>query len=124
MRIELFAFDGCPNVRPTIALLKEAMRLEAVDAAIHIIDVDGSESAEHLRFLGSPSVRIDGEDVELAAMERTAFGMMCRTYDPDNGGAGTPSVDMIRTALRRAALTRRGSRPTNESLDEGAAGRR
>ncbi len=102
MRIELLTFDGCPNMRPTLDLVQEALRLEAVDAPIHVIGVDSPEAARHLRFLGSPSVRIDGDDVEPKAMQRTSYGIMCRTYDSSSSDAGVPPIEMIRAAIRRA----------------------
>jgi hypothetical protein len=102
MRIELLAFDGCPNVRETIDVLQQALRLEGIDAPIQLVDVDSSEAAQHLRFLGSPSVRIDGEDVEPMATERTTYGMMCRTYNSGTGNAGVPPIDILRAAVRAA----------------------
>ncbi len=101
MRVELLAFDGCPNVRSTLALLREALRLESVDAAIQVIDVDTAGAAQRLRFLGSPTVRIDGEDVEPEAMKRTAYAIMCRTYGSGDASAGMPSIDALRSAIRR-----------------------
>ena len=56
--------------------------------------------AVRIGFLGSPTVRIDGLDIEPSARQRTAFGMMCRTYE---GGGGVPSEDLIRNAITRAA---------------------
>jgi hypothetical protein len=49
--------------------------------------------------VGSPSVRIDGLDIEPSARQRTAFGMMCRTYE----SGGVPSEDLIRSAITTAA---------------------
>lgn len=106
MRIELLAFDGCPNVRETIDVLQQALRLEGVDAPIQLIDVDGSEAAQHLRFIGSPSVRVDGVDVEPMATQRTSYGMMCRTYNSGTGNSGVPPIDIIRAAIRRAVAQR------------------
>jgi hypothetical protein len=54
-------------------------------------------------FLGSPTVRINGLDIEPSARQRTAFGMMCRTYE---GSGSVPSEDLIRSAI--TAIVRTG----------------
>jgi hypothetical protein len=101
MRIEVLTFAGCPNAATTRDFVRQALNLEAVDAEIDYISVETAEFAQSQRFLGSPSVRVDGEDVELSANERTAFGLMCRTYGHGAEAAGSPSVAMIRSAIRR-----------------------
>jgi len=100
LRIEILAFEGCPNAVTTHELVREAVRLEAVDAAIDFVEVETPELAGHLRFLGSPSVRIDGEDVE-PMTENRAYGLMCRTYDHGTIADGTPPIAMVRAAIRR-----------------------
>jgi hypothetical protein len=44
-----------------------------------------------------------GLDIEPSALHRTAFGMMCRTYE---GRGGVPSEDLIRSAVTKAAMAR------------------
>ena len=57
--------------------------------------------ARRLRFLGSPSVRVDGEDVEPSANFRSAYGLMCRTYRVGSESSEKPAFGMIRAAIRR-----------------------
>lgn len=99
MRIELFAFEGCPNAAIARERIEAALRLERTHAAIHLVEVETPERAAETQFLGSPTVRIDGHDVEPGAHTRHEFGLMCRTYGESEGA---PSVDMIRRALRSA----------------------
>lgn len=72
-----------------------------MDATIEYIDVNAPEAAEQLRFLGSPSVRVDGEDVEPPANCRGEYGLMCRTYGFGSEAPGKPRMAMIRAAIRR-----------------------
>jgi hypothetical protein len=102
VRIEVLTFDGCPNAESTRELVREVARLEAVDARIEFVDVNTPDVARQLRFLGSPSVRIDGEDVEPYANSRTVHGLMCRTYRVGSESSGMPPIAMIRAAIRRA----------------------
>ncbi len=61
-----------------------------------------TETAHRLKFLGSPSIRVNGLDVEPEARSRTEFGMMCRTYAGKCCQHGLPSRELIRNALREA----------------------
>ena len=62
------------------------------------IQVDDKDTDE-LHFLGSPTIRIDGVDIEPSARQRADFGIMCRTYQ---GGGGVPSEDLIHSAIAEA----------------------
>lgn len=104
MRIEVLTFEDCPNATKTRELVHAAVRLEAANAHIAFVNVGSVEAALHLQFLGSPSVRINGEDVETTAAGRTSFGLMCRTYSSGAGASGTPPLEMIRASIRRAAI--------------------
>ena len=57
------------------------------------------DDAERLRFLGSPSVRVNGHDVEPGADERTTFMFACRLYRTPEGLAGQPASEWVRAAL-------------------------
>jgi hypothetical protein len=102
MRIEVLTFNGCPHSDSTLELVREALLLESINAAIDFIDVATAEEAQNLRFLGSPSVRVDGQDAEPAARGRTEYGLMCRTYGDGTTATGTPPIQLIRSAIRRA----------------------
>jgi hypothetical protein len=83
--------------------VQEALRLEGADAAVDVITVENLEAARRLRFLGSPSVRVNGADVEPSANDRTPYGLFCRLYGCGNDTAATPPIEMIRVAIRRGA---------------------
>ena len=95
MKIQVLAFEGCPNDQLTIALIEELLRKRGLSAAVERVEVT-AETAAELRFLGSPTVQIDGVDIEPAARARTAFGICCRTYP---GGKGVPPREMIEAAI-------------------------
>lgn len=96
MRVELLYFDGCPNYE---ALLPRLRELIGPDLELELRPIDTVEQAERERFLGSPSVRIDGRDVDPAASERDDFGLKCRLYRSDEGASGVPPEEWIRAAL-------------------------
>jgi hypothetical protein len=96
--VELLYFDGCPNHEALLPHLRELLERADVPACIELRRV---EDAERERFLGSPTVRIDGHDVDPAAAQREDFGIKCRLYATDEGLRGTPPDAWILAALGR-----------------------
>ena len=71
MKIELLTFEGCPNAQSARELVERVVAQSRVKAEIAYVDVPDPEAAERLRFLGSPTIRVDGRDIEPRAEERT-----------------------------------------------------
>lgn len=97
--IEVLYFSGCPNHEPTVDLAREVTRELGLDAEIREVTVETAEAAEALRFVGSPSVRVNGRDIEPAVREQTEFALSCRMY----GDAGVPPKELLVEALREAS---------------------
>jgi len=70
--------------------------------------VETVEDAERERFLGSPTVRIDGSDVEPGAGERDDFGLKCRLYRSGGMTSGVPPREWVVAAIRSTVA---GSNP-------------
>jgi mercuric ion transport protein len=103
MKIEVLYFDECPNHGRTVDRVKEALRYEAQSADVVEVNVRDNATAQSLKFPGSPTVRIDGRDIEPTARSSKQFGLMCRTYSDAGKQVRIPPLDLIRTALREAA---------------------
>lgn len=101
MDIEILYFEGCPNHSAAVARVREALREEGVSAAVSEVNVSDSLQVLRFGFLGSPSIRVNGLDVEPAARSNRDFGT-CRTYPTGNRMEGVPSLQMIRYAIREA----------------------
>jgi hypothetical protein len=65
---------------------------------INQIEVHDAEAAAPLRFLGSPTIRVDGHDVEPGADDRTEYVFACRLYRSEGGVRGEPDEQWIRDA--------------------------
>lgn len=63
-RVEILYFDGCPNHEPARALVERVAAELQLDPSIDLVEVVDPEAAAELRCLGSPTVRVDGRDVE------------------------------------------------------------
>lgn len=95
MNIRVLTFEGCPNDRHTLELVCDVLSASCIQATVERIEVT-PESCTELRFLGSPTVQIDGVDIEPAARTATHFAMTCRTYE---GSGGVPPRHLIRDAI-------------------------
>lgn len=104
MKVEIFYFAGCPNHVPTAERVRALLEQEGVRAEVEEIEVRTPEQAEALGFLGSPSVRVDGVDVEPEARGVKTFGFGCRTYVEEGRRVGVPSAAMVQDAIRQGAL--------------------
>src|SRR5207302_201163 len=102
MKIEVLYFDGCPNHKPAVERVQELLREEGASAEVMEVNVSDASIAQDVGFLGSPSVRVDGLDVEPEARTVREYGMMCRTYSVDGRREGLPSREILRQAIREA----------------------
>ena len=73
-----------------------------VAAEIIMVNVADDDEARSRKFLGSPSIRINGRDLELEENESTQHSMRCRAYCGKQGFFGMPSKQAIEAALLRA----------------------
>lgn len=98
-RVEILYFEGCPNHAGTRALVARVARELGTKPRIELVEVPDAAAATRLRFLGSPTVRIDGQDVEPGADKRHDFVVACRVYRTKQGFSGQPAEAWIREAL-------------------------
>lgn len=97
MRVEVLFVPGCPNYEPALERLKRVLVSEGLDVEVYGVPVNAGQDATALMFPGSPTIRIDGEDVELT--QTNAPGLTCRLYA---NRTGVPSEETLRLAVSRA----------------------
>jgi hypothetical protein len=100
-RIEILVFDGCPNAAPTRELVERIASQLSVKPEIVVVVVPDAEAAERAWFLGSPTVRVNGLDIEPGAEARRDYSMSCRVYQTAGVVAGQPDETWLRDALDR-----------------------
>jgi hypothetical protein len=101
LRVELLYFDGCPNHLVAEEVLKEVMADENVQAPVIRVQVETPESAVSQRFLGSPTIRLNGKDIDPAG-DDGQYSLRCRMYRINGKLSGVPDIELIRAALRQA----------------------
>jgi hypothetical protein len=102
MRIEVLFFEGCPNRGSAVVRVQEVLREEGISAEVVEVNVTEPSMARELRFLGSPTVRVNGLDAEPEARAACGYGMMCRTYAANGRREGMPTRETLREAIREA----------------------
>lgn len=98
MIIELLYFEGCPSWKNGLKNLQEALTEEQIQGDIRLMLIENDGRASEEKFLGSPSFRINGQD--LWSEKRSSYHLNCRVYATDYGLHGTPTVEMLREKIR------------------------
>jgi hypothetical protein len=101
MKITFLYYEDCPSHDAALDRLRQVMAEEGIQTAIEIIKVETEEQAQRLRFIGSPTIRISGLDIDPPPPD-AYYALTCRAYHLEDGRISPlPSPDMIRRGLRR-----------------------
>jgi hypothetical protein len=101
VKIELLYVPDCPHHSAALVRLREVLAAEGVSDEVQEVAVTDSRMARALRFCGSPTIRVNGQDIAGPAEESAQFAVSCRLY-PGSEQTGVPPVEMIRCAVRTA----------------------
>jgi hypothetical protein len=107
-KVEFLWWRECPSWERALEDLREAMREGGLDPeAIELIEIDTDSDASRERFVGSPTIRVDGRDVEPAPDE--PVGLNCRVYRRRDGRVSPlPDPLEVRAALAASEIGRAG----------------
>jgi hypothetical protein len=102
-KIEFLYWEECPSHPEARRRLQEVMAELGVDTVVDEIEVLTDEEARHLRFPGSPTIRVDGIDIDPNGALQMGTALTCRVYVLKDGRfSPVPSKEMIRRALKAA----------------------
>ena len=93
-RIQFLSFDGCPLEAAARSTLERAMA-EFGLKDYESIDVLHPDTPEEMRSWGSPTILVNGEDVD---EHQLGDGVGCRVYDSEDG---VPTQQSIMNAIRK-----------------------
>jgi glutaredoxin len=103
MTVEFLWFNGCPNHEEARRLLADVMSRLGIAAPVIDIDATSQEVATATKFPGSPTIRINGEDIEPGFVDPGDYTPRCRLYLTASGLRGLPDPQWIEDALVRAS---------------------
>jgi hypothetical protein len=101
VRIEVLAREDCPNRGMALVVVERVVDEIGIPVEIEVVEVESDSDAEEYRVLGSPTVLVDGRDVdpEPIPVDYTADD---RIYRTERGPSGWPEPEWIRDAVLRA----------------------
>lgn len=99
MKIELLYFENCPGYEKALKNLRELLEEKELKEEIQMTEVTSDGQARELRFIGSPTIRINGKDVDEHVWSVKDNGMKCRIYLHEGKILGYPPKAMNRRAI-------------------------
>ena len=95
IKIDLLYMSDCPSYQHIWSDLREVITQRNLDAAVRLVRVDTQEEADRLQFAGSPTIKVNGQDLE---GYKGPGVLACRVYR-ENGGKGWPSRALLCAAM-------------------------
>lgn len=100
--IEILYFDGCPNVDLARKMVTDVVNQAGAKAQIAMVKIESNDDAEAKQFVGSPSIRVTGKDVDPMDDNNLQYSMRCRVYFTSDGMSGLPSRTKVLAAIEQA----------------------
>src|SRR3954451_19866946 len=99
-QVELLWWEGCPSSDEAHELVRRAMADAGLDPqALQSIEIETAPPAEREGFVGSPTIRVDGRDIQ-PPQQAEPPGLPCRVYHLRDGRISPlPDPEDIREAL-------------------------
>jgi hypothetical protein len=88
--------------------LRQALDATEIEAEVVYTEVTDSEDAKQKRFLGSPSIRVDGIDVEYGEREPDEYQSGTRYYNTPQGWKPYPHARLIANTILEAQQRKKG----------------
>ena len=98
MKVQILYFEGCPTYLQAEETLRKVLAEESIEVRVELVAVNTDEEAQELRFPGSPTIRVDGEDL-FPVPDRSQYALGCRMYATPEGLRGSPTAEMMHEAL-------------------------
>jgi hypothetical protein len=102
--VELLWWQGCPSWERALQILRAEMEAAGLDpGTVRVTEIEGDADAERRDFPGSPTIRVDGHDIQPPGAEEPG-GLTCRVYRRRDGSISPlPDPANVREALRKSA---------------------
>lgn len=101
VKIQLLYFEGCPSYQQGLENLRLALRKLNLPEDFEMINIETDKMAQEYHFIGSPTIRINGEDIDSRARKAKVTGHKgCRIYQTEEGLKGAPTIEMIKKVIQ------------------------
>jgi hypothetical protein len=107
VKIEVLYVAECPSHPTAVRMVRDVLAAEGVVTEVQEVLVRDEGMASELKFLGSPTIRVNGRDVAGETRNAQSFALSCRLY-PGSKQVGLPPAEMIHRAVIEARQGERG----------------
>jgi hypothetical protein len=100
--VEFLWWRGCPSADDALERLRAELHAAGLDPqAVEVREIDTAAAAAAEEFVGSPTIRLDGRDVQPPGDE--PVGLTCRVYATHDGRVtALPEAAILREAIKQA----------------------
>src|SRR5512137_2218255 len=103
MRLSFLYDEDCPSHEVALERLQQVLAEEGIEAEVEVVKIETDAQAEQWRFVGSPTILVDGRDID-PPPPNVQFALTCRAYRREDGRISPlPTPELIRRSLRAAA---------------------
>jgi hypothetical protein len=103
--IRVLYFRGCPNHEPAVQMAREVASRTMPRVEVEAVEITAPRQAVDLSFCGSPTIQVDGVDIEPGIQDAKPIELACRVYQTDNGILGLPPIEWLEEALRAKEIS-------------------
>lgn len=105
MTIEFLYYPDCPSHERALEMLNQILHDEGVKDPVRILRIETQQEADKHRFIGSPTIRINQQDVDSNYSPGTPYRLTCRLYVREDGTISPlPSAESVRQAVRNSKI--------------------
>ena len=104
--VEILSIEGCPNTAAAVELVNRTVAELGLAVEVRDTRITDERAARAQRFLGSPTIRVNGRDIEPSADQRTDHTLACRVYRTPRGLTGQPDKAWLIDALDASRAAR------------------
>jgi hypothetical protein len=99
VKVEVLFWEGCPSYPKAIERLRKVFEELGIDYELELIRVESEEDAQRFEFPGSPTIRINGEDIQ-PEMAKPPYSLSCRLYIIEGRYLPVPTEDYIKRRVK------------------------
>jgi hypothetical protein len=102
-KIDFLFWEECPSYPDAWDRLQRILQEKGLNIKINRVRIRSDEEAKEWGFVGSPTILINGADIDLQGASNQPIGLNCRIYHtPEGRVTPLPPESLIRQAIENS----------------------